>query len=362
MLSSLDLHFLVRGWQALVGARLDKAYGIRSKDRNELLLQLHKSGEGKRLIRFILPGTAFLATAKPAYGRLPGFCTFLRKHVGNARLESIEQLGFDRIVILTFVKLGAPDGEHRVEVRFKLIIELLAPGNALLVGEKTKKTRKGDPPEIIEDAILHLFQPQQFKDRTLRGGVPYQPPPPPPDLHQPERLVTLATESGKEILVKALAMSWGLGGHYAELVCERAGIDKSKERYTKADLQQAAKALQEILAGEPPFDSAKDTALDAEYLQEMEAGTASATDDGQAKKPKWQGVLEQQQIQMAGFEKAAVQNQRQGELIYEHYQELQQLFTAMKECDKNERAAVAKGFAFVKKYDPATGTVTVDFG
>ena len=126
--SSLDLHFLVREWQSLVGARFDKAYQADRGAKRELLLSFHKTGEGKRFLRILLPGFAYLARAKGAYPMIPpGFTMFLRKRLSGARVAAVEQLGCDRVFTIGFI---AKRGEE--EEATKLIVELLAPGNVVV--------------------------------------------------------------------------------------------------------------------------------------------------------------------------------------------------------------------------------------
>ena len=48
-LTSLDLHYLVKEFQALVGARVDKFYE-QSEDKKEFLFVFHKSGSGKLML------------------------------------------------------------------------------------------------------------------------------------------------------------------------------------------------------------------------------------------------------------------------------------------------------------------------
>ena len=97
--SSLDLYFLLKE----LDLELSKVDQIYQKDKEELLLQLHKTGHGKQLLRIHLPGLIYLSKYKGIQPETPpGFCTFLRKKLKQARLIKIEQYGFERILDFTF--------------------------------------------------------------------------------------------------------------------------------------------------------------------------------------------------------------------------------------------------------------------
>lgn len=347
-LSGLDVHFLVRELQFLVGARFQKAYA-REK---EVYLQLHKTGEGKQLLRTRLPGLLYLASARPEFPRLPsGFVTFLRKRLKGTRVEAIEQLGMDRIVIFTFGTQSEPE-------LYRFVIELIAPGNVLLLG---RKPLKGGV--LSEEIILSLLKPHSYKDRTVRGGVPYVSPPPAANVlvDKEEVLVRRVLDSGMDSLVKALAVGLNLGGEYAELVCGRLGVDKGKV-VEEIDVKQAIVVTRELL-GESPTAGVKDDqivffsdapthdsingALDDRFTNYEEAAEVLP-------KKKKKSILEVQEQQKIGFEKAAVENQRKGEAIYEHYTEIKELIAQVKAGE----TPTSKAF---KKHDKKTRTITVEF-
>jgi predicted ribosome quality control (RQC) complex YloA/Tae2 family protein len=101
-LTSLDLHYLVREFQGLVGARVDKVYE-QSDDLKDFMFQFRKGGEGRIMLRIKLPGIAYLTESKGSYPETPpGFCVFLRKHIGGSRIVEVRQRGFERILEIVF--------------------------------------------------------------------------------------------------------------------------------------------------------------------------------------------------------------------------------------------------------------------
>jgi predicted ribosome quality control (RQC) complex YloA/Tae2 family protein len=105
---------------SIVGCRVNNVYDINSKT---YLLKLQKSGTKERLI--LESGVRFHTTKFTCdKGLVPsGFAMKLRKHLRHRRLESVRQLGIDRLVDFTFV-----GGEES----FHLILELYAAGNVIL--------------------------------------------------------------------------------------------------------------------------------------------------------------------------------------------------------------------------------------
>lgn len=360
-LSSLDIHLLVRELQSVVGARLDKAYQGSKEEKRDLTLQFHKTGEGKLLLRILLPGLLHLSSEKSEYPKMPGqFAVFLRKHVGNARLVAVRQRGFERIVEL---ELENKDG------RFLLLLELLPPGNALLLNRDGK--------------IINLLEPQRHGQRLLRGGAVYEAPPPGFDTASAseegivERLVT----SGKESIVKSLAIDLGLGGDYAEEACVRAGVEKGSGALSRERLVAVATAVRSLFS-EPIaarstddgiFPFAMETkgavasfpsfsaAIEATAVPAPARTTAEAT-VRRTKKEKAVEVIRVQELQLAGYLKSAEENQRKGELLFEHYQEVRALLEEISAARKASSWAELKGRlgGRVVSIDERKGEVTID--
>lgn len=384
--SSLDLYFLTRELQALVGGKVDKIYE-KDDDRKDLLFAFHVTGKGKLMLRFKLPGFVFLTERKEEYPETPpGYCMFLRKYLGQARLLSLEQVGFQRMLRLTFEKRKEGKSET-----FILIVELFSKGNMILCDSDLR--------------IKNPLENQHWTGREVRGKQLYVFPPEQtntPGLDE-QCFADILLGSNKESLVKSLAIDFALGGIYAEEIIARAKIDKSKK--PKDTTKQEAAALHVTLTGmlkEPlkpikvgedilPFPfvtvSGETTATPGSQQaihddQQAAAGDmqafpsfSAAIDSVQTKaaghkeeqarkekKAKIDTIIAAQEEKIKEFENAAKENQRKGELIYEHYQELKDILADINELRKEKGWAAVKekykGHPLVKKVDK-DGTITL---
>ncbi len=360
-LSSVDLYYLVKELGVLVGARLDKAYQGLAARKHDFTLQFHKSGEGKLLFRILLPGIAYLASEKPAYEQLPGqFALFLRRRAGNARVTSVAQRGFERILELRLEKK---------ECWFTLIIELLPPGNLLLLDEKGR--------------ILNLCAPHRTSARVLRGGVAYEPPPPQFDTRgaSEEAIVERLFTTEKDSVVKALAIDLGLGGAYAEEACARARVEKTLRKPSREELARVARAIRSLFEEEPtPFFEGEEAFPFAmitrrgERLSSFSEGVerlaphpitseAVVARAGREARERALSVVERQEAALKGFLRAAEENQRKGELLYEHYSEVAALLERIREARKRGGwEAVRRLDSRIVKVDPEKGLVTIELG
>ncbi len=84
------------------GARVEKVY---QPDRDEIHIQIRSIQGGKRLLINAgsnNPRIGFTEIQKENPQNPPMFCVLLRKHLQGARLSDVEQLGFERAVMLSF--------------------------------------------------------------------------------------------------------------------------------------------------------------------------------------------------------------------------------------------------------------------
>ena len=84
------------------GARIEKVY---QPDRDEIHIQIRSFHGGRRLLINAgsnNPRIGFTEIAKENPQNPPMFCVLLRKHLQGARLSNIEQLGFERAIMLSF--------------------------------------------------------------------------------------------------------------------------------------------------------------------------------------------------------------------------------------------------------------------
>lgn len=348
-LTSLDLYYLVKEFQALVGARVDKFYE-QSEDKKEFLFVFHKPSIGKLMLRIHLPNLAYLTDYKQVFPDTPpGFCVFLRKHLGSGKIKEVRQKGFDRILEIIF------DTKEGVRI---LICELFSKGNMVLVDEDYK--------------IKGLLESQNWEARTIRGGAKYEYPPSQADTPSlgEEQIKEIISKSKMDLIVKTLAVDFGLGGLYAEELCKRAGISNDKKKLDDKEIKKiyselkglfnenikANKANDEIVpfylaAGaaqkrsfwqhkSPAFDATGrverfdyesfNKALDDNLsVKALNAADDKVVKEKQTKQDKVRLVIDKQEQRLRELEQSIADNQRKGELIYEHYQEVKELLDSI---------------------------------
>jgi len=325
-LTALDVHYLVQELQQLTDAKVEKVYQSQT-DRKDILLQMYLREWPKLFLRVQAPGLVCLEEEKPAYPQVPpAFAMFLRKYLVGARLQKAEQIGFDRIVKLAFT------GKHESE----LILELLPPGNIIM---------------LADGKVKNLAEQQRHKDRTIRGGVQYEPPPPQIDLRtvSDEKLAQMIVESTRKSIVTTLAMVFGLGGVYAEEACSRAGVEKSRADLSKEEVARAVGAVRELFSQEIkpyadekrtyPFQlQSQDVSPAGDLFLRALARFVTPPSDGEkqehkegSKKDKVQNMVRAQTKRLGELELEGVEEQRKGELIYEQYQIVEKILRAAKE-------------------------------
>lgn len=203
-LSYIEVTALVRELEKLKGAKINKIY---QPKKQEIIIVLHHPELRKLALKIHLPRYITISGYKQEFPTKPShFAMFLRKYLTNARLVSITQPPFERIVEFHFQK----------EDRFILLVELFSKGNV-----------------IICDRNYHIMIPlssQSWKDRTIRPKEKYVFPQKRMDFEdlEIENFKSALVSSEKEQIVKALAIVMGLGGTYAEELCLNSGIDKKK--------------------------------------------------------------------------------------------------------------------------------------
>ncbi len=205
-LTSLEIHYLIKELQFLLNSRVDNIYHPR---KDELVLQLHSSGSGKSILRFISGKFFYLSSFKEEYKEPSQFCFFLRKYLSNAFLRSISQIRSERIVELRFEKKEI----------YKLIFEFFGKGNVVFCSNNNK----------IMSALVY----KRWKDREIRPNVEYVFP------KKRFNIFELSVndlgnlfESSNNDLVRCLATELGLGGSYSEELCLISNIDKGKRANT----------------------------------------------------------------------------------------------------------------------------------
>src|SRR6266581_869462 len=94
-LSSFDLRALVAEWQELVGGHVDKAY----QREDEVILRINVPVRGKVELFYQAGRWLCLHDVENKPESPPPFAQSLRRLLDNARIQGIEQRGFDRIAV-----------------------------------------------------------------------------------------------------------------------------------------------------------------------------------------------------------------------------------------------------------------------
>ncbi len=201
--SSFDVARVVRELSEMVGARARKAY---QPHYEQVVIRLNPKGSPSSDLVIVSGRRLYLSQRdRPMPSQPSQFAMVLRKHLNNSRLIEVEQVGFDRIVALTF--------EHG-SGKLKLIIELFRDGNVLLL----------DNEGIIIQPLTHA----KYASRSLKRGIKYETPPAAVDPREINReaLDKLLDESDED-LIRTLAARGNLGRIYGSAVCASAGLDEN---------------------------------------------------------------------------------------------------------------------------------------
>lgn len=163
-LDGLVVHAIVYELQACAGGRINKIY---QPTGNDILIQLRNQGSNFRL----------LLSANPTYPRVhlteaqflnppeaPMFCMLLRKHCEGAILESVEQVGLERIIIL---RVRQRDELGDISVK-EIVVEIMGRHSNIIL----KDPESG----IIHDGIHHVT-PAISSYRVVMPGSKYVAPP-----------------------------------------------------------------------------------------------------------------------------------------------------------------------------------------
>lgn len=216
-ISSFDLLRIAEELKS-IAVRIGKIYQL---DRETLKINLRLREAGKKALIFS-KRRIYLSSYSYASPKTPtSFAMILRKHLENALIKNIYQHGFDRILII----------EAEKKEKYRLIFELFGESNCILVNE--------------QGSIIAALKYGEFKDRKIYPKHEYA---------FPESRIN-PFEIGKEELLKlaenekiskVLALSLSLGRFYAEEICLRSNIDKSKKGISDDESERILKTISEL--------------------------------------------------------------------------------------------------------------------
>ena len=192
-LTGPDIGHLVRGWQSLIGSRVDQ-FG--RPELNKIVLKLRSREEGTVRLLIDLSGWAYLTKQTISTESNQGvFVQKVRKLIKKSRIESIEQINGDRILSISFI---------RKEQKVTLIFEMFHKGNIIL---------------CTEDKISAVMRKQKFRHRSLEAGLAYQSPPSIDPFVVDYDTFKDKLVSSQRGLGAALTIDCNVGGDISTLIC-----------------------------------------------------------------------------------------------------------------------------------------------
>lgn len=354
-LSALEINYLVKELQFLIGSRVDKIF---HPEKNQLILQMHKTGVGKNLLKIQVPEYFCITQYKQATERPSQFCMYLRKKLSNSFLEKIEQKGFERIVEFMF---------RTKEKEISLIFEFFAPGNIVLVEEGK-----------IASALVY----QEFKDRKIKTKEEYRYPEKEYSFLglTKEDLNRLLQKTDKSSVVKALAVNLGLGGLFAEEGCFNAGVDKDTEPRDVKKVKELFESLQVLkkkkvnparIGGEiAPFElnSKKGEKIESKTFSEAIGNFTKGVPKEQQlveksyleKLKKVKNIIKSQEATVKKLSKKELESREKGDIIYSNFQKIKELLDSVKGKDVKEVLLKLKEDKKIKDFNLKEKTMTLE--
>ncbi|MFP4112712.1 MAG: NFACT family protein [Candidatus Woesearchaeota archaeon] len=359
-LSYIEIKKVVEELQFLKGGKIEQIY---MPGRKEIFLKLYLKDSPKLNLRILVPNFLYLTSYKPNTDFPPGFCTFLRKKIQRARIKDIYQKGNERIIVMT---IEAKDST------FDLIMEFFLKGNVMLC-ENNK--------------ILSPLENQNWKERTIRGGVEYS---------VPEKELSELKEDLDKPLVKFLATEMNLGGTIAEEVCLRTGIDKSSKKLSEENIKRLNSEIDALKEEKPKgfsyyrknsdkkdlvdvmpfemqkynehekiehesFNKALDSSLTEARIEKVKEANKKTIG---TKSRKFENIIKAQEKQFEKLEKKIEESSKKGELIYNNYNSVKEILGELHKANKKyswkEIKEKLKDHKIIKNIDEKTGKVTLD--
>ncbi len=333
-MESLEIAALLRELKDLEGGFVKKIYKPGEK---EILLRIYVPGEGNKMLLFKLGKGLYLTERDKDNPMKPGdYVMLMRKFLSNAKIKSIRQHEFDRVVVM----------ELSTKRKLRLIFEIFGKGNLILDGE---------------EHILLPYRSESWSHRELKEGSEYKYP---PSRIQPfeidkERFVEILEDSDKD-LVRTLAVEMNLGGKYAEEICFRMGVDKNTDDFKdRSDeiYEYLMDLRKEIFEEEldPQLIMEEDDIKDAvpfelEQYQGLESKSTDTynealdlsfreekTEEEEGIPPKLKRKLDHQQKALEDLKEDVKENKIKAELIYQNYQTCEEILNAIHKAREEDR-------------------------
>ena len=398
-LTSVDIAALVGELGAYEGAGFGKAY-LYEDGLLRLKLRHYERGRVELLVDTGETKHARVATpdrVPPAPERPPNFAMMLRNRLAGAELAAVEQFEFDRILRLHF---------EREDDSTTIVAELFGDGNiAVLDGT---------------GAVVDCLDTVRLKSRTVAPGAQYE--------YPDARFNPLSVDFGgfrarfeqsDTDVVQTIATQLNFGGTWAEELCTRAGVEKTRsieaaddevyrtlystvgdlaERLHAGDLDPRLYREDDRVADVTPVPMAEyeDEGWAVEPFDRLTEGLdeyfhALATEDepggeeaesGGRNRPdfeaeieKQQRIIDQQEGAIESFDEEARAHRERAEALYANYDLVDEVLTTVRNARAEEvpweeiearfeegRAQGIPAAEVVERIDGSEGTVTVVVG
>ena len=353
-MSSLDIKGAVSECQPIIRGRVAKALAGSST----IALGIHVAGSGKMWLVASLPGFFYATKEKPNLDSISPFQSALKKYMEGCRLDTIEQMGYERAV-----RIACTSKEGSVW----LVIELFGSGNAVLG---------------VNDKIVVLLKREAGKRN--QPGKPYCPPDSKSSLWEVSEsyLHSLLSSSSDPITI-VLAKN-GLGAVWAKEVCVRSG-QNPKQPASKVESASVWTEIQRLKRQsiDPRVVYQDGRVIDVKpfpmkmyesFCQEkslLGEGIAKELVSRSVKVSKWAGKLEKikriidtQREYESTLVKDTEENTKKGERIFEKYplvkKILEEISVARKRLSWKEIKARIKEHPIIKGVNEAKAEIEVE--
>ena len=219
-LTGPDIGQLVKGWQSLIGSRVDQ-FG--RPNVNKIVLKLRSRDKGTIRLLIDLSGWAYLTKDSISTESNQGvFVQKVRKLIKKSRIESIEQVNGDRILSISFI---------RKEEKITLIFEMFHKGNIILCSD---------------NKILLVMRKQKFRHRSLESGLVYHPPPSIDPFSVELDIFKDKLMNSKRSLGAALTIDCNVGGDISTLICNNLRHNRDSQ-VPDVSIQEVYDELKRVL-------------------------------------------------------------------------------------------------------------------
>ena len=357
-MTSVDIRALATELRDYEGAKLDKAY-LYDDDLVRLKLRDFDRGRVELLIETGDPKRAHVADpdhVPDAPGRPPDFAMMLRNRLSGADLVDVRQHEFDRILVFEF---------ERDDADTLLIAELFGDGNLVV----TNRDRE----------VIDCLDTVRLKSRTVAPGSVYGFPASRFDpLSCSREAFDAKMRASDSDIVRTLATQHNLGGLWAEELCSRAGVEKTRDIADATDDEYDAlfdtleRLREDIRDGNfdprlywetesedhertrpvdaTPMPLAEYEGVDCDaydrftgalddYFYELdreEPEPGSTRPDFESEIAKYERIIDQQEGAIEGFEREAEEYREMAESLYGNYDLVDEILATVREARAND--------------------------